>query len=45
MHHLPPSVQGRICPCGARVEPGTRRCLKCRFRSRWIRHKRRHDGI
>ncbi len=45
MNHLPPSIRGRNCPCGARIEPGMRRCLKCRARIAWRRHKRRHDGI
>jgi hypothetical protein len=29
------------CPCGAALDPGTRRCRKCRARSRW-RHRQAH---
>jgi hypothetical protein len=37
----------RHCQCGALVEPGMRRCRKCRARSRWYRHKahRARPGI
>jgi hypothetical protein len=29
------------CPCGALVDPGKKRCRKCRARSRW-RYRRDH---
>lgn len=45
MRNLPPSLFGRSCPCGARIEPGNKRCRKCRARARWYRRKSLHDGL
>jgi hypothetical protein len=35
----------RGCACGAAVQPGQKRCIKCRARARWHRRKAHHDGI
>ncbi|WP_176611837.1 hypothetical protein [Actinomadura sp. WMMB 499] len=37
---VPRVITGFSCVCGGRVEPGNRRCRKCRARARWQRRKR-----
>lgn len=41
----PLGLTGRRCGCGARVEPGTPSCGKCRARARWVRRKARPDNL
>jgi hypothetical protein len=36
---MPRIITGFRCGCGARLEPGNRRCRKCRARARWRRRK------
>jgi hypothetical protein len=37
---MPRLITGHRCPCGARVDPGNRKCRKCRARARWLRRGR-----
>ena len=41
MRLIKTDIPERHCQCGALLEPGMRRCRKCRARSRWHRHKAR----
>jgi hypothetical protein len=39
LNAIPDDVPERHCPCGALLEKGTKRCRKCRARSRWYRRR------
>ncbi|MCP2338598.1 putative nucleic acid-binding Zn ribbon protein [Actinomadura rupiterrae] len=36
---MPRVITGQSCTCGARIEPGNRRCRKCRARARYARRR------
>ena len=43
MRTVTTQFSARRCTCGALLEPGMRRCRKCRARARWYRHKSRQS--
>ncbi|ACZ91336.1 hypothetical protein [Streptosporangium roseum] len=39
INHIKPIDETPICECGAALEQGRFRCLKCRARDRWTRRR------